>query len=256
MLGDTTAELILEKVREKLRTYPFPIAAGDVGIMGGDQEGVYAWITINYLLGRIGLETDLQTVGIMDLGGGSTQIVFEPASGLVMPPGAHNYKLEFHNKKYNIYQHSFDGYGLMQARKNIANESLNRKTTSCVPKEMFFQNEQSTDFSHCTNFIREIMFNKTTCATLQTCSFDGIYMPLIPQSNEIYAFSYFYDKFADPFTKILGFEVGDLKTLATNVCVPDTPSSQEKLPESARKEFIKNKDWCGDLAFMVLHVLI
>ncbi len=71
MLPDGQGEAILEAVRAKLSKYPFQlIENGGVEIMGGDKEGVYAWITLNYLLGKIGQKERMETVGIMDLGGG------------------------------------------------------------------------------------------------------------------------------------------------------------------------------------------
>jgi guanosine-diphosphatase len=61
----------------------------------------------------------------MDLGGASTQIVFEPTfapSSLVkLAPGDHVYDLEFAGTKHVLYQHSHLGYGLMQARRAVHN---------------------------------------------------------------------------------------------------------------------------------------
>lgn len=76
MLSDGMGEKILSRVATSLETdFPFPIFHEEgVAIMGGDQEGVFAWITLNYLLGRIGggsSTSRLATAGIMDLGGGT-----------------------------------------------------------------------------------------------------------------------------------------------------------------------------------------
>ena len=49
--------------------------------MDGKDEGVYAWITTNYLLGNIGSSEKLPTAAVFDLGGRFTQIVFEPEFG-------------------------------------------------------------------------------------------------------------------------------------------------------------------------------
>src|ERR1700728_1002264 len=81
-LGIEKSEKILEAVRHRLETsYPFPVVSKEengVAVMDGSDEGVYAWITTNYLLGKIGGPDHSETAAVFDLGGGSTQIVFEP----------------------------------------------------------------------------------------------------------------------------------------------------------------------------------
>lgn len=61
----------------------------------------------------------------MDLGGASTQIVFEPTfpinSVAKLAPGDHVYDLTFAGTKHVLYQHSHLGYGLMQARRAVHN---------------------------------------------------------------------------------------------------------------------------------------
>ena len=49
-------------------------------IMDGEDEGMYAWITANYLLGTIkaSMPPDTPTYAALDLGGASTQIAFDP----------------------------------------------------------------------------------------------------------------------------------------------------------------------------------
>lgn len=88
--------------------------------------GVYAWITSNYLLGNIGTGTTGEdTIAVMDLGGASTQIVFQPSfsadSGLTLAEGDHKYSLTFGGRDYTLYQHSYLGYGLMRARRSVHN---------------------------------------------------------------------------------------------------------------------------------------
>jgi guanosine-diphosphatase len=124
------AQNILDAVRTRLETvYPFPVLSKEengVAIMDGSDEGVYAWITTNYLLGKIGGPDDSPTAAVFDLGGGSTQIVFEPrfkAGKDGMPEklaeGDHKYKLTFGGRNFELYQHSHLGYGLMAARESI-----------------------------------------------------------------------------------------------------------------------------------------
>ncbi|TKA29118.1 hypothetical protein B0A50_03628 [Salinomyces thailandicus] len=146
-LGGEMSEAILKAVRNRLETaYPFAVvsaAKGGVEVMDGKDEGVYAWITTNYLLGNIGTPADTPTAAVFDLGGGSTQIVFQPTfpsahSGSTqetLAPGDHKYSLTFGGRAFDLYQHSYLGYGLMEARSNLHrlvldNTAANHPTTS------------------------------------------------------------------------------------------------------------------------------
>jgi guanosine-diphosphatase len=118
---------ILHAVEERIHgSYPFKMLEKDgVTIMDGKDEGVYAWITANYLLGTIKADTpkDTPTYAVLDLGGASTQIVFEPmfssTSEQRFEPGEHKYDLKFGGRTHVLYQHSYLGYGLMRARKHV-----------------------------------------------------------------------------------------------------------------------------------------
>lgn len=121
LLGETKSDAILQEVRRHLETnYPFPVVEGDgISIMDGSDEGVYAWITTNYLLNNIGTSKRQDTAAIFDLGGGSTQVVFEPTDGDSLLEGDHKYEIEFGGRKFTLYQYSHLGYGLMQARNKV-----------------------------------------------------------------------------------------------------------------------------------------
>lgn len=133
LLGHDTSQAILDAVRTRLRTkYPFPVSsrASAVEIMDGRDEGVYAWLTANYLLGTLGSSASsskslTNTYAVLDLGGASTQIVFEPsfpdASHHGLLDGEHKYELTFAGRTHTLYQHSYLGYGLMRARRSVHN---------------------------------------------------------------------------------------------------------------------------------------
>jgi guanosine-diphosphatase len=120
---------ILKAVEKRIgEKYPFTLAPDGKGVvvMDGKDEGVYAWITANYLLGTIGVgqhdEKAKGTYAVLDLGGASTQIVFEPVftkSGKHLEDGEHKYELTFGGKTHVLYQHSYLGYGLMRARRHV-----------------------------------------------------------------------------------------------------------------------------------------
>lgn len=135
MLPGRQSRDILDAVKERLGSvYEFPLAEKDpVTVMEGKDEAVYAWITANYLLDTIRHRDggggdddedgkDGKTFAVLDLGGASTQIVFEPKfakpdSALVK--GDHKYELDFGGSVHVLYQHSYLGYGLMRARKHV-----------------------------------------------------------------------------------------------------------------------------------------
>ena len=125
LLGEEKSERILAAVRKHLdEDFPFPVVSKEnhgVAVMDGKDEGVYAWITLNYLLGTIGERAKTPTAAVFDLGGGSTQIVFEPtfAAPTQLEEGDHKYKLTFGGRAFELYQHSHLKYGLMQARAQV-----------------------------------------------------------------------------------------------------------------------------------------
>jgi apyrase len=138
LLPGGQADAILEAVRELLGSkggYPFLLggssgtAAGDpelaVSIMDGAHEGAYAWLTLNYLLGRVGqgaaeVGTAEGPVAAIDLGGGSVQEAFalSKAEAAAAPEG-YVTRLSAGGKDYDVYVHSYLGYGLMAARAKV-----------------------------------------------------------------------------------------------------------------------------------------
>ncbi|KIM29918.1 hypothetical protein M408DRAFT_303860 [Serendipita vermifera MAFF 305830] len=139
LLGATESDAILAAVKHRLQTtYKFPVVSKDgVVIMDGKDEGVYAWITANYLLNALPSGSaapntgsdDIVPYAVLDLGGASTQIVFKPSfdadgdgiddPGKGLEDGEHKYDLHFGGKNHVLYQHSYLGYGLMRARAGV-----------------------------------------------------------------------------------------------------------------------------------------
>ncbi|PGH00092.1 guanosine-diphosphatase [Blastomyces parvus] len=146
-LGQETSDRILDAVRNRLETvYPFPVVSkekGGVEIMDGKYEGVYAWITTNYLLGNIGTKERTPTAAVFDLGGGSTQIVFEPTFKTTggatekLAEGDHKFSLEFGGRHFDLYQHSHLGFGLMKARDTIHKAIVESKHESSPSDQLW-----------------------------------------------------------------------------------------------------------------------
>ncbi|KAJ1744284.1 Guanosine-diphosphatase [Coemansia sp. RSA 989] len=277
-LGAEKSELILRAIERRLSSnYPFKlIPDSPVQVMDGKDEGIYAWITVNYLLNTLGKE-EHQTAATFDLGGGSTQIVFEPQyerwnnrTGLQLAPGEHRYEMSYGGQEYTLYQHSYLGFGLMEARKafkqKVAQELANNGKFSvehpCFPPG--FREEvsgkspitikgsvkQSLDAKgqqdQCYQQVRKL-FNKNAPCQVAPCSFDGVYQPELSSAfatNPFYIFSYFYDR-TYPLHLRDEFSLRDFKQLTDKVCSFDL----DKFSKEEQEEIAGESHYCLDLSF-------
>ncbi|KAM0256370.1 hypothetical protein ACHAQJ_005021 [Trichoderma viride] len=295
LIGKELADAILTEVRRHLEEdYPFPVVSAEqngVAIMDGSDEGVYAWITTNYLLGKIGGPDKSETAAVFDLGGGSTQIVFEPtfkgAPDGGMPeklaPGDHKYELDFGGHKFDLYQHSHLGYGLMSARKAlhsalvddlakskgddqtwmntpIVHPCVAPGTTKQIDVEVNGGEARSLNFTgpsqpspaQCRNLAEKILKKEAAC-DLAPCSFNGVHQPALSKTfakEDVYIFSYFYDR-----TKPLGmpdsFTLREMHDLTEKVCAGKDAWDVFSSVPGALEELADRPEHCLDLNFMM-----
>ncbi|KAI9300160.1 nucleoside phosphatase GDA1/CD39 [Cunninghamella echinulata] len=282
LLGNEQSEAILDAVYDRLvKNYPFVIVGGrqeGVTIMEGRDEGVYAWITVNSLLGRLGTST---TAAIFDLGGGSTQIVFEPEQwenheqldNAALPASDHKYYLQHNGHTHLLYQHSYLGYGLMEARKRVHQHTLSLSNDPqhhhhpCLPnelqwahsitinKELQEQQNHNVTFigkgilSECKTVIDQVL-NKDAMCEVKPCSFDGIHQPTIADSfkhGPIYIFSYFFDR-TQPLGLPAQFKLPELEALTEKVCSGEY--LEMVTDPDLRFELLDRPEWCLDLTYI------
>ena len=128
LLGESQAEAILDATRALLAQYPFSLDPERVEIMDGLDEGLYAWVTVNYLLGRVtGPSRD--TAAVLDLGGGSTQIA-TAAGADAMGLGIRS--TDVLGTQHNMFLHSYLGLGLMAGRSAVLALAANGPTPCAV----------------------------------------------------------------------------------------------------------------------------
>ncbi|OSX56411.1 hypothetical protein POSPLADRAFT_1175139 [Postia placenta MAD-698-R-SB12] len=262
LLGAAESAAILDAVTKRLHDkYPFSVQEPDgVVIMDGKDEGVYAWITVNYLMNTIRSDSPARapTYAVLDLGGASTQVVFEPVfekSDSKMEDGEHKYELAFGGKKHVLYQHSYLGYGLMRARQSVhrlvefmgslrgsasganatvVNPCLAQGTSRLVEIEderlggkfnVTMVGQDVGSFESCNRIVELVMAKDAICET-KPCSFNGVYQPSLLEtfpSGKLLLLSYFYDRL-QPFlaaSKTLAsapLHVSTFGTLAEQVC--------------------------------------
>ncbi|XP_022332140.2 ectonucleoside triphosphate diphosphohydrolase 5-like isoform X2 [Crassostrea virginica] len=202
LLPEGVADNILNEVTQMFKEYPFPL--GDVGIMDGIDEGIFSWITLNYILGT--LTTGNRTVAALDLGGGSTQITFVPQHRETVKAVPKNFtsKISLFKRNYKLYTHSYLGQGLMSARFSLLSDdkkpadvsNTSMLSSPCLPN----------------NFTGHFRFGSykyrvgalTNGSSFSACLKDAVsfvdkYMVDVKElsSAEIYIFSYFFDRAKD-----------------------------------------------------------
>ncbi|XP_020488115.2 ectonucleoside triphosphate diphosphohydrolase 5 isoform X1 [Labrus bergylta] len=143
LLAAEKAQALLEQVQHVFDESPFLVPDNSVSIMNGTNEGVLAWISVNFLTGHLKAQTK-KTVGILDLGGGSTQITFLPKLRKTIgsvPVDDYIGRLDIFNSTFELYTHSYLGNGLMAARLAtlgaLGAEGLEWRVfkSSCLPKK-------------------------------------------------------------------------------------------------------------------------
>lgn len=293
ILGAERSQKILDAVRTRLETkYPFPVVSkenGGVIIMEGKDEGVFAWITTNFLLGNIGGPEKTKTAAVFDLGGGSTQVVFEPTFALPakMEEGDHRYELKFGGREFELYQHSHLGYGLMSARESIHRALIEDIHTSnpsdsswlsknvinpCIAPGMVravdvkladghllgpkvsvnMTGPSSASPAQCRKLAEKILFKEAECK-VAPCSFNGIHQPSLEKTfsrEDIYTFSYFFDR-TDPLGMPESFTLKELHHLTDQVCGGVSSWDVFETVPGAIEELKDRPEHCLDLNFMM-----
>uniref|UniRef100_A0A672JHU7 nucleoside diphosphate phosphatase n=1 Tax=Salarias fasciatus TaxID=181472 RepID=A0A672JHU7_SALFA len=200
-------------------------------IMNGTNEGILAWISLNFLTGHLKAPSK-KTVGILDLGGGSTQITFLPKLKKTIesvPVADYIARFDFFNSTYELYTHSYLGNGLMAARLAtlgaLGAEGLEWRVfkSSCLPKK--FRDEWSFG-----GLTYQVSGDPDGYVGYKLCYQEVlkvvkgiIHQPYeLEDNNVFYAFSYYFDRAVDAglIDGVQGgtLEVRDFKKRAKEVC--------------------------------------
>ncbi|KAL3685070.1 hypothetical protein R1sor_003092 [Riccia sorocarpa] len=191
MLPGDNAANILEAVRNKLDSSGFQFKNEWVSILDGSKEGTYLWVTINYLLGNLGKPFS-QTVGVVDLGGGSVQMAYavsEETSKKAPKPleGRDSYivKLQLLGQTYHLYVHSYLRYGLYAVRGEVIKLAKDG-ACPCAPEGYddtykygseswrFVASPSGVNVRQCKKLVLEALRKDDACSSLQ-CTFGGVW---------------------------------------------------------------------------------
>ena len=189
-----------------------PSDAGPCGssvrIITGEEEGLFGWIAVNYLMdGFTGRNQDRTTYGFLDMGGASTQIAFEPtmtdekdAKDLV------DVRLRLLSGQeiiHKVFVTTWLGYGTNQARERYLDQAISSFQSTrqddhgdvygvvpdpCLPKDLQLSEPGPDDETH--SFVGTGSFeqclldtapllNKTAPCPDSPCLMNGIHVPKI-----------------------------------------------------------------------------
>ncbi|XP_053852362.1 ectonucleoside triphosphate diphosphohydrolase 2 [Vidua macroura] len=276
------SDAVLGAAAATLKTYPFDFRGAK--ILSGEEEGVFGWVTANYLLenfikrGWLGewIQPQKKTLGAMDFGGASTQITFETMDTIENP--RNEVMLKLYGQAYKVYTHSFLCYGRDQVLKRLLSKFLQaesyQETVShpCWPMGYNKSLLMSSIYdSPCTEKERPSLSLNTTVTLVGTgngnlcalhvsklfdftncsfshCSFDGVFQPKV--SGNFIAFSAFFYT-VDFIQTVMGRPVhlpSDLKDAAETICA----TSWSKLLLKAPKLEKRLPDYCAVSTFVYL----
>ncbi|KAE8596843.1 hypothetical protein XENTR_v10016262 [Xenopus tropicalis] len=224
--NESAAQGVLASIHDYFQTQPFAFRGAN--IITGQEEGMYGWITVNYLMGNF-LEKNIwrawvrpdgaETTGALDLGGASTQISFLPEKSEQNPNST--VEVTLYGYLYNVYTQSFQCYGRDEAEKRLLaslaqDPKLKLYENPCYPRNYMVNLTMEHTFgSLCTAQFRpanydpsrvitfkgtgdpvlcsqkvSTLFNFAACQGKEDCSFDGIYQPKV--KGNFSAFAGFY----------------------------------------------------------------
>lgn len=134
LIPQDQADAILKEVRKLFNDKekcPFMFQDdNDARIITGKTEGIYAWVTVNFLVGAY--RSKGLTFGSLDLGGASHQNAWKFNSS--HPDVA---IVDFAGKKYKVFARSYLGFGQDQARERylgVIAQKQNCNNSECVVK--------------------------------------------------------------------------------------------------------------------------
>ncbi|KAH0707540.1 hypothetical protein KY290_012053 [Solanum tuberosum] len=251
--GDAS-DRILQAVRDFLKSKSsFKAQADAVIVLDGNQEGAYQWVTINYLLGKLGKKYS-DTVGVVDLGGGSVQMAYaisesDAQKAPKLSDGEDTYVQEMYLKgtKYFLYVHSYLHYGLLAARAEILKVS-GESGSPCIlgghhgtykyggavyPAS---STSQGSSMSTCREVaLKALKINEPACTHMK-CTFGGVWNGGGGDGQKnMFVASFFFDRAAEagiinPSLAIAKVRPADYESAANRACATGLEGAKSEFP--------------------------
>lgn len=241
-LGGDTSDRILQAVRDLLKGKSALKSQPDwVTVLDGSQEGSFQWVTINYLLGNLGKKYS-DTVGVVDLGGGSVQMAYaiseaDAAKAPRISNEEDTYVKEMYlmGAKYHLYVHSYLRYGLLAARAEIL-KVVGDTSNPCIlaghhgsynyggESLKASASPSGSNMNECRDVaIKALRVNESSCSHMK-CTFGGVWNGGGGDGqNNLFVASFFFDRaaeagFVDPNLPVAKVHPMDFHEAAKRAC--------------------------------------
>lgn len=251
--GDSS-ERILQSVKEFLAgKSSLKFKHKWVTVLDGAQEGSFQWVTINYLLGNLGNDHS-NTVGIVDLGGGSVQMAYaisdDDAKNAPKPiKGDDSYvkELTLKGKKYHLYVHSYLHYGLLAARAEILKITMD-SDSACILKGFHdsytyggskykaSSTPAGADFDQCKKLAYDALKVKQQVCKHMKCTFGGVWNGGGGDGQKkLFVASFFFDRaaeagFIDKSAAVAKVKPADFEEAAKKACEASYEDAGKSFP--------------------------
>uniref|UniRef100_A0AAQ4QMV0 Ectonucleoside triphosphate diphosphohydrolase 6 n=1 Tax=Gasterosteus aculeatus aculeatus TaxID=481459 RepID=A0AAQ4QMV0_GASAC len=253
LLDGAKAKHLLDTVRALFTDSPFLSRDDSVSVMDGTDE-----VTCSSLSPGDLHSPDASTVGMLDLGGGSTQITFSPQDEKTIQtsPIDHIRSFRMFNSTHTVYTHSYLGLGLMSARLSVLGgieapplEGSTELVSPCLAPE------SSGSWEHA-DVVYRVTGQKAGEPVYEACRTKVekvLYRKVVPVSEaadvDFYAFSYYYDRAVD--LGLIGEETGG------TVRVVDYMEAAKRVCSSRPVSPLQSPFLCLDLVYIsvLLHEL-
>eukprot|EP00928_Gymnodinium_smaydae_P046149 TRINITY_DN30747_c0_g1_i1.p1 TRINITY_DN30747_c0_g1~~TRINITY_DN30747_c0_g1_i1.p1 ORF type:complete len:442 (-),score=118.50 TRINITY_DN30747_c0_g1_i1:98-1423(-) len=269
LAGEDAANAILRSVGDTLEASPFLFRREWAYILPGKEEGVFGWVTVNYLLGSLSGDAG-RTSAAIDLGGGSVQLVYAAPAGAIAETSEHGGQVTFAGRTHQLYIASHLGFGLDKARERIA-LNLAQSIPSgvvlehpCVPAghQLSVSVGAGTvrefvgtgSYAACEASYKELLGDEVRCAAPPCGSLGAADRPPLPES--IFGFSYLFDRtraigLFDGKVEEFGAElttVADIRRAAMSICALTPAEAQRRFADC--EDAAKWANFCGDTAYL------
>lgn len=111
-LATEDAMRVLEDVEDVVKECSFSYRRSWIRVLRGKEEAYYGWVALNYKMGMFRNHSSSPTLGLLDLGGSSLQVVMEVES---VEKDTHMMRSKFGFVEHQILAHSLPAFGLNEA---------------------------------------------------------------------------------------------------------------------------------------------